>query len=218
MAADAWYFLQFNANKKSITVNLKSARGLELVKDMARKADVFIENFAPGAIERLGLGQEVVRAINPGHHLRAGQGVRRGQPVREQPRVRHDRASLRRRHEHHRREGRAARLSPACRWATPARACCSPSASLARSTGASDTGPGEPSRSPCRTPCCTISASPFAAQATQRRGGASARARKIVSGGTVPCGIYPCKAGGPNDYVYVYTSRANPEHWRACCR
>jgi len=62
---DSWYFLLFNANKKSITVNLKSERGLELVKDMAKRADVMVENFAPGAIERLGLGYDVVHAVNP---------------------------------------------------------------------------------------------------------------------------------------------------------
>src|SRR5437899_5226724 len=62
---DSWYFLLFNANKKSITVNLKSERGLDLVKDMAKRADVMVENFAPGAIERLGLGYDVVHAVNP---------------------------------------------------------------------------------------------------------------------------------------------------------
>lgn len=59
------YFLLFNANKKSVTINLKEARGLQLVKDLAEQADVFVENFAPGAIERLGLGADVLRAINP---------------------------------------------------------------------------------------------------------------------------------------------------------
>jgi crotonobetainyl-CoA:carnitine CoA-transferase CaiB-like acyl-CoA transferase len=54
--ADAWYFLLYNANKRSVTVNLKDKCGLELLKDMARKADMFLENFAPGAIERLVLG------------------------------------------------------------------------------------------------------------------------------------------------------------------
>ena len=53
--ADSWYFLLFNASKKSVTVNLKDPRGLQLVKDLAKSADVMIENFAPGAIERLGL-------------------------------------------------------------------------------------------------------------------------------------------------------------------
>ena len=62
---DSYYFFEFNANKKSVTVNLKSERGLDLVKNMAKRADVMVENFAPGAIERLGLGYDVVRAVNP---------------------------------------------------------------------------------------------------------------------------------------------------------
>ncbi len=77
---DAHYFLQYNANKKSITVNLKSPRGLALVKDLARKADVFIENFAPGAIERLGLGADVVRAINPAIIYAQVKGFGEGSP------------------------------------------------------------------------------------------------------------------------------------------
>ena len=35
-----------------------------------------------------------------------------------------------------------------------------------------------------------------------------------LAGGMAPSGIYPCKPGGPNDYVYIFTSHANPEHWR----
>ena len=53
----------------------------------------------------------------------------------------------------------------------------------------------------------------FATQA--RKGGPVQRVGdQTVSGGNPPCGIFPCKGGGPNDYVYVYTSRANPEHWK----
>jgi len=63
--ADSWYFLQFNANKKSITIDLKSPDGIELVKKLIAQADVFIENMAPGTIERLGLGYDDVRALNP---------------------------------------------------------------------------------------------------------------------------------------------------------
>src|SRR5271166_4506739 len=62
---DPFYFQVFNANKKSITVNLKSPRGLEIVKELLKKADVTVENMAPGTIERLGLGYNVVREINP---------------------------------------------------------------------------------------------------------------------------------------------------------
>ena len=63
--ADAYYFMIYNANKKSVTVDLKSPRGIALIKEMAAKADVFIENLAPGTIERLGLGWDVLHALNP---------------------------------------------------------------------------------------------------------------------------------------------------------
>ena len=63
--ADPYYFMIYSANKRSITVNLKSERGLGLVKEMAKHADVFAENFGPGVIERLGLGYDVISAINP---------------------------------------------------------------------------------------------------------------------------------------------------------
>ena len=63
---DPYYFHMFNANKKSITVNLKDPRGLALVKDLLAKADICVENMAPGTIERLGLGYDEVKKINPG--------------------------------------------------------------------------------------------------------------------------------------------------------
>ncbi|MBN8906219.1 MAG: CoA transferase, partial [Rhodospirillales bacterium] len=77
---DPYYFQVFNANKKSVTVNLKSPHGLALVKDMLRRADVVVENFAPGAIERLGLGWEVVHAINPGIVYAQVKGFGEGSP------------------------------------------------------------------------------------------------------------------------------------------
>src|SRR5215475_4189484 len=77
---DAYYFMIYNANKKSVTVNLKSERGLALVKDMAKKADVFIENMAPGTIERLGLGYDAIRALNPGIIYAQVKGFGEGSP------------------------------------------------------------------------------------------------------------------------------------------
>ena len=58
-------YLTQNANKKSLTLNLKAPEGLAIMKRLIESADVFIENFRPGTIERLGLSFEVVRAINP---------------------------------------------------------------------------------------------------------------------------------------------------------
>lgn len=59
------YFLCVNRNKKSLTVDLKSSDGITLVRRLAEKADVLIENFRPGTMERLGLGEAVLRADNP---------------------------------------------------------------------------------------------------------------------------------------------------------
>src|SRR6266849_3874541 len=59
------YFMLLNANKRSVTLNLGSERGRGIFTEMLKKADVMIENFAPGAIERLGFGYDVVRQINP---------------------------------------------------------------------------------------------------------------------------------------------------------
>src|SRR5260370_8269950 len=63
---DPWYFHQFNANKKSLTLNLKAPRGLEIVRELLKKADVTVENMAPGTIERLALGYAQVKKLNPG--------------------------------------------------------------------------------------------------------------------------------------------------------
>ena len=59
------YFLCVNRNKKSITLDLKSKDGVALLGRLAERADVLIENFRPGAMERLGLGEKDLRATNP---------------------------------------------------------------------------------------------------------------------------------------------------------
>ncbi|WP_299396013.1 CaiB/BaiF CoA-transferase family protein [Pelagibius sp.] len=58
-------FLNNNRNKRSIALDLKTPAGLEAVKQLVRDADVFAQNFRPGVIERLGLGYEALREINP---------------------------------------------------------------------------------------------------------------------------------------------------------
>ncbi len=59
------YFLCVNRNKRSITINLKKPEGIEIIKALARKSDVFLENFTPGTVEDLGIGYEDLRAVNP---------------------------------------------------------------------------------------------------------------------------------------------------------
>ena len=57
-------FAYLNSNKKSITVNLHDPRGINLVEGLCRKADVVLENFSPGTVEKLGLGFERIHCLN----------------------------------------------------------------------------------------------------------------------------------------------------------
>jgi crotonobetainyl-CoA:carnitine CoA-transferase CaiB-like acyl-CoA transferase len=59
------YFLQQNMGKQGLCVNLKDPRGLKLLHELVRTADVFVENYRPGALEKLGLGYKELSALNP---------------------------------------------------------------------------------------------------------------------------------------------------------
>ena len=63
--SDSLFFLLFNANKRSLTLNLKTDDGKRLFKEVVKQSDVLIENFGPGAMERLGLGWDVLKELNP---------------------------------------------------------------------------------------------------------------------------------------------------------
>ncbi|HSU04673.1 MAG TPA: CoA transferase [Acetobacteraceae bacterium] len=209
---DAHYFLQYNANKKSITVNLKDPRGLALVKDLAGKADVFIENFAPGAIERLGLGPDVVRKLNPAIIYAQVKGFGAGSPFEKN--LAFD------------------MIAQACGGimsvtGEPDGPPLKPGATIGDTgTGMlmaisvlgalyrrTRTSEGEHLQVAMQDAVFQYIRGAFA---TQTRSGQAARrnGNGSVLSRNPPMGIYPCKGGGPNDYVYVYTSRANPEHWR----
>ncbi len=59
------YYIQQSRGKKSICVDIRNPRGLEIIKELIKECDILLENFAPGAIGRLGLGYDVVKAIKP---------------------------------------------------------------------------------------------------------------------------------------------------------
>jgi crotonobetainyl-CoA:carnitine CoA-transferase CaiB-like acyl-CoA transferase len=208
---DPYYFHVFNANKKSITLNLKSPRGLALVKNMLRKADVCVENFAPGTIERLGLGYDVVRELNPGIIYAQVKGFGEGSPF-----------------EHNLAFDMIAQACGGTFSVTgmPDGPPVRPGISLG-DTGTGmlmaitilgalrkrdATGQGRRLQVAMQDAMLHYMRINFATQGltgkpAQRGGG------KVPGVNNAPMGLYACKPGGSNDYVYLMTSRANPDHW-----
>ena len=62
---DSLYFTMLNCNKKSITLNMKSERGKEIFTELVRDADILVENFGPGAVDRMGFTWERLQELNP---------------------------------------------------------------------------------------------------------------------------------------------------------
>jgi len=82
---ESHYFLSVNRGKKSIVVDLKTAAGVALVKELAAKCDVLIENYRPGVMDRLGLGYETLSALNPRLIYCAISGFGMNGPLRDRP-------------------------------------------------------------------------------------------------------------------------------------
>ena len=78
-------FANLNSNKRTVTLNLKTERGRALMHEMVAKADVFVENFAPGVTDRLGLGAAALQALNPRLVYASSTGFGRSGPFRDYP-------------------------------------------------------------------------------------------------------------------------------------
>ena len=82
---ESHYFLAVNRAKKSVVIDLKTTEGVALVKDLAAKSDVVIENYRPGVMDRLGLGWETLSALNPRLIYCAISGFGMTGPLRDRP-------------------------------------------------------------------------------------------------------------------------------------
>jgi formyl-CoA transferase len=205
------YFLNYNSNKRSVALNLKSPRGLEVVKELAKKADIFMENFAPGAIERLGLGYDVLSKLNPGIIYGQVKGFGEGTPyennlafdmiaqacggtmsITGQP------------------DGPPAKPGPTLGdTGTGMLMLVSILGSLHKRKV---TGKGVHLQVAMQDAMLHYIRNSFGI--TYKTGKPARRAgAATLEANNPPCDIYPCAPGGPNDFVYVYTSRANPQHW-----
>jgi formyl-CoA transferase len=79
-----WWYVQ-SRNKRSVTVNLKHPDGVRLVRDLVAGADIVVENFRPGVLEKLGLGWDVLSADNPGLVMVRLSGFGQTGPMAKQP-------------------------------------------------------------------------------------------------------------------------------------
>jgi formyl-CoA transferase len=74
------YYMNFNRGKIGCTLNMKKPEGKELFKEMVKKADVVLENYRPGTMDKLGLGYDVLKEVNPGIVYAAVSGFGRTGP------------------------------------------------------------------------------------------------------------------------------------------
>lgn len=79
------YFLSLNRNKRSIVLDLKTARGIEVLKALASVSDIVVENFRPGTMDRLGIGYEVLSKLNPRLIYCGMSGFGNDGPYRDRP-------------------------------------------------------------------------------------------------------------------------------------
>ena len=85
MGGAALPFAMLNSNKQPVTLNLKSPKGVALLKEMAQKSDILIENFAPGVLDRLGVGSAELHQVNPRLIYGSSSGYGKTGPYRDFP-------------------------------------------------------------------------------------------------------------------------------------
>jgi len=208
---DSYYFLLLNANKRSVTLNLKHPEGRRLLGRLIEQADVFVENFAPGIIERLGFGYDDVRAINPRIVYAQVKGFAPDGPFGGYPafdmiaQAAGGAMSLTGRPED-------APLKPGPTIGDTGSGLHLAIGILAALVQRQRTGAGqrvEVAMQEAVINYCRIS---FARQMLTGR--PSERwGNQSQLGMTAPSGIYPCRPGGSNDYVFIYTTRAGNHQW-----
>jgi len=208
---DPWYFHMFNANKKSLAIDLKSPRGLAIVKELLKKADVAAENMAPGTIERLGLGYDEVKKLNPRLIYCSIQGFGTGSPYEKGlafdmiAQAASGLISV---------TGETDRppVKPGPSFGDTGTGMLMAITILGALVERQRTGQGRRLQVAMQDAMLHYMRTCFAVQARTGKA-AQRRGAKTVMGSNAPSGLFQCKPFGSNDWIYVMTSRANPEHW-----
>ena len=211
---DANYFLYFNLNKRSITCNLKSPQGKDLLAKLIETADVVIENMAPGTFARLGFDYERLRTINPRVIFAQIKGFAPESP-----------------HADYLSFDMIAQATGGTMGVNgePGRPPVRPGSTIGDTgTGMlcamgilgalfqrTTTGRGQHIQIAMRDAMLNYCRTAMSKQVPLNE--ALPRAGNEIVG-SAPGGLFACKPGGPDDYCFIFASRANEEHWRRLAR
>lgn len=208
---DSYYFMLLNANKRSVTLNLKDERGKAMLRKLIAKADIFAENFAPGVIEKLGFSYEEVSRINPRIIYATVKGFGKGSPYEKHlafdmiAQAAGGVMSITG-------EGDGKPIKPGVTLGdtgTGLHACIGVLAALYQRTATGRGQKVEVAMQDAMVNYCRIA---YASQLLHKKP-CPRMGNQVVLGTNAPSDVFKCKPGGPNDYVYIYTSRANNVQW-----
>jgi formyl-CoA transferase len=208
---DSYYFLLLNANKRSVTCNLKDPRGKDILCRLIEQADVFIENYSPGTIERLGFGYDEVHRVNPRIIYAQIKGFSTGSPYANY--LAFDmiaQATGGAMSTTGEADGRP--LKPGPTIGDTGTGLHMAIGILAALYQRQRTGRGQ--RIDVAMQEAVINFCRIAYSSQMMWGTPAPRVgNRGVLGTNAPSEAYECKGGGPNDYCYIYTTRAANHHW-----
>ncbi len=207
---DAMFFLVFNANKRSVTIDLKKPDGRALFLKMVERADVVVENFAPGLMERLGLDYERLHATNPRIIVARIKGFGLSGPYHEYKsfdmiaQAMGGVMSV---------TGFPDREPVRCGAAIgdTGTGVHTAAAIMAAYIQRQRTGQGQLVEVSMQEVVANFLRGRYVDH--YRDGKPSERRGNGLVGG-VPGGAYPCAGGGPNDFAYIYVQTMNQDMWR----
>jgi formyl-CoA transferase len=210
---DSPYFMLLNANKRSVTCNLKSEQGRALLTRLIEASDVFVENFAPGVIERLGFGYDTVSRINPRIVYAQIKGFAPDGPYADflafDPIAQAAGGGLSITGEE---TGRP--LKPGLNVGDTGAGLHCVIGILGALYQRNTTNVGQRIEVSMQDAVINFGRIAYAAQALFNKPAPRAGNQSIIAG-TSPSEVYPCKGGGSNDYCYVYTTRAGNHQWQS---
>jgi len=194
-----------------VTINLKSEKGRQLVFDLVKQGDIFIENFAPGAIERLGYGYDVLKEINPRLIYAQIKGFSDDSPARDYLAFDFIAQAM----------GGALSvtgqtegppLKPGYNIGDTGTGMMAAIGILGALHQRHTTGVGQRIQLSMQECVVNYGRVAFAAQATFGHA-TIRRGNNSLFTLTAPSDAYPCKGGGTNDYCYIFCGRDSNNHW-----